>query len=217
MDSIGMGYLRSADQARDVKVTQGNLWRADADRFVGVANMERFRIGGRIHRYRADLQFLAGANNAEGDFPPISHQNLGNIGIGGRFSPGVETSRGIRPRPKRLIRKRGWPYSTGWAFSTKMDSILPAISASISFINFMASMMPQNLALLDDISFLNEGFRPRERGPIKSTTMGDWTVTSSGGAAFSSGGARAGEVEAAWGVKKEPAAGGGRPVPTRMR
>ncbi len=35
----------------------------------------------------------------------------------------------------------GWPYSTGWPFSTRIALIMPAASASISFISFIASMM----------------------------------------------------------------------------
>src|SRR5580693_3851547 len=37
--------------------------------------------------------------------------------------------------------KSASPYSTGWPFSTKMRTTSPATSDSISFINFMASMM----------------------------------------------------------------------------
>ena len=37
--------------------------------------------------------------------------------------------------------KSGWPNSTGWPFSTRIALIVPAASASISFISFIASMM----------------------------------------------------------------------------
>ena len=35
----------------------------------------------------------------------------------------------------------GSPYSTGWPFSTRMALITPPLSDSISFSNFIASMM----------------------------------------------------------------------------
>ena len=34
-----------------------------------------------------------------------------------------------------------WPYSTGWAFSTRIDFTWPSTSALISFISFIASRM----------------------------------------------------------------------------
>ena len=39
------------------------------------------------------------------------------------------------------IKNSGWPYSTGWLFSTRIRATRPAVFDSISFISFIASMM----------------------------------------------------------------------------
>jgi hypothetical protein len=55
-----------------------------------------------------------------------------------REQPGSH-ARSLRPAPRRI---RGEPYSTGCPLPTRIASTMPARSAVISFMIFIASMMP---------------------------------------------------------------------------
>ncbi len=64
------------------------------------------------------------------------------------FSSGRTVARTGRGRALRVrrssgqtITNSGWPNSTGWPFSVMIDFTTPALSASISFMSFIASMM----------------------------------------------------------------------------
>src|SRR5262249_61073622 len=46
------------------------------------------------------------------------------------------------PSPSRSSRRRGEPYSTACALATKTSATVPDRSATISFMIFIASMMP---------------------------------------------------------------------------
>src|SRR5436190_22393474 len=73
---------------------------------------------------RADSEFFARQNNSECDFSSIRYEYFSKHQV-------------------YLCRmaKSFSPYSTGWPFSTRILTISPATSDSISFISFIASMM----------------------------------------------------------------------------
>ena len=67
----------------------------------------------------------------------------GGFGVGdGRDAPAWGRRRGTRRRvPRQSMITSGWPNSTGWPFSARICLTTPALSDSISFISFIASMM----------------------------------------------------------------------------
>jgi hypothetical protein len=121
MDGLGVGDFRRRDDRRNVEVALARGRRADADRFVGELDVFRFGVGFGMHGHRAHAEFAAGAQDAQGDLPAVGNKNLAE-----------------HAQP---ITNMGCPYSTACPFSTWMALITPEMSASISFINFMASMM----------------------------------------------------------------------------
>jgi len=72
------------------------LRRADADSFVGKADMEGIAVGLTVDGDGADPEFLAGANHAEGDFSAVGDEdflehlflNQENVLIAGSFVVG---------------------------------------------------------------------------------------------------------------------------------
>jgi hypothetical protein len=121
MDGLGVGDLRRRDDRRDVEVALPGRRRADADRFVGELDILRLGVGFGMHGHRAHAEFAAGTQDAQGDFAPVCYENLA--------------------KHAQPITNIGCPYSTACPFSTWMALITPEMSASISFISFMASMM----------------------------------------------------------------------------
>src|SRR6185369_818705 len=94
---------------------------------VGEARMKAVAIGFGVHRDRADTQFLGRADHSQRDLAAVGNQDF--------------------PEHSRLDAHRGRiensasPYTTGRPFSTSLAVMMPATSASISFISFIDSMM----------------------------------------------------------------------------
>ena len=61
----------------------------------------------------------------------------------------------------------GWPYSTGWPFSTRIALTTPALSDSISFISFIASMMQSVSPSCDGVADLDERLGARRGRAIE--------------------------------------------------
>ena len=76
MDRVGIGDLGGRDDRRDVQIAFRGLGRADADAFVGEADMHGVGVGGRMDRDGADAHLAAGAVDAERDFAAICDQDL---------------------------------------------------------------------------------------------------------------------------------------------
>jgi hypothetical protein len=93
----------------------------------------------RIDRDGADVQFFAGADDADGDFPAIGDQNFFKHGLSVKANR-VQAD-ALPPFQFGRTLNKGWPNSTGLPFSTKTWVTTPLTSALISFITFMASMM----------------------------------------------------------------------------
>ena len=76
MDGVDVGDLGGADHGGNVEVAAGALGRADADGLVGEAHVQAVAVGLRVDGDRADAQFLAGADDAQGDLAAVGDQDL---------------------------------------------------------------------------------------------------------------------------------------------
>ena len=128
VDARGAGQFSGADDRRDVQVGLRAGCRTNADGLVGQAQMHQFAVGGGVHGHRLDTQLLAGTQDTQGDLATVGDKDFLQL-LHCRL-PGHQT-----------MVNRGWSYSTGWPFSTRMDSITPLASASMWFIIFIASTM----------------------------------------------------------------------------
>src|SRR5580704_17423828 len=71
MDGVYVGDFRGADYLRDVEVAFAAAGRADADGFVGEADVERVAVGLGVDGDGFDAEFTAGGEDTQGDFPTI--------------------------------------------------------------------------------------------------------------------------------------------------
>ena len=71
MDRVDVGDFGSADDGGNVEVAFVQARRADADGFVGKAHVQRVAVGLAVDGDRLDAEFLAGADDAQGNFPAI--------------------------------------------------------------------------------------------------------------------------------------------------
>ena len=76
MNRVHVSDFRGADDLRDVQVTFAAARRADADGFIGKADVQGVAVGFGIHGDGLYAQFPASGKNAEGDFAAISYQNF---------------------------------------------------------------------------------------------------------------------------------------------
>ncbi len=75
MDGVGAGVNGGADDVGDVQVAVRGGAGTDADRVVGQADVQGVAVGGGVDGHRLDTQFLAGADDADGDFAAIGYEN----------------------------------------------------------------------------------------------------------------------------------------------
>jgi hypothetical protein len=122
-------------------------------------DMERIDIRFRVNRQRANAQLLASANNPQRNFSAIGDQNffkhrnvlrqplrLLQASASLAESPAWADRPCVCPTIRfrycdHRTRKRTCPNCTGLPFSTPTSAMTPFVSALISFITFMASMM----------------------------------------------------------------------------
>ena len=87
VDGLHAGNLGRRDDPGDVQVAVRAGGFADADGSVGQLKIRRAAVGLRIHGDDLHAQFLAGADDAEGDFAPVGdedslkHKRLAMIGV----------------------------------------------------------------------------------------------------------------------------------------
>jgi hypothetical protein len=132
MDRVGPGDLRRRDERRDVEVGGRGGRRPDADRFVGGFDVQGVAVDRRVDGDGRDAELLARGDDPQGDLPAVRDEDL------------AEHQAGRIPNSFS-------PNSTGWPFFGKASTIVPATSASISFISFIASMM-QSVAPFSTVS-----------------------------------------------------------------
>ena len=157
MQRIGTRDLGGTDHRRHVEVAVDAPGRPDTHVFVGEADVQRTLIRLRIDGDRADPELAARIDDAKRDFPTICDQDLLEHGSHGRQDQrSCRLKSGARRGPSTstfdcilvpkvsypvLIANSRSPYCTGCPLSTNTFTISPPCSESISFINFIASMM----------------------------------------------------------------------------
>src|SRR4029450_12168852 len=97
---------------------------------VGQADVQRVGVGGRVDGNRLDVVLVQCANDADGDLAAVSHQDA--------FEHQMASS-GCAPTGSSS--NRSCPNSTGSAVPPWSPRTIPAASALISFISFIASRM----------------------------------------------------------------------------
>src|ERR1700677_1057147 len=122
MDGDRVGHFRGADDGVIVQVREGGLRRPDAYDFIGQQNVLGIEIGGRMHGDRLDSKLPTGPKNAKRNLAAVSDDDF------------------LDHRDYSMMNK-GWPNSTGSPFLARIAVTRPALSDSIWFIIFMASMM----------------------------------------------------------------------------
>ena len=75
MDGVGVGYLRGADNSRNIQVAFARCGRTDADGLIGLPDIFEIFVGLRIDDHGLDAQFVAGPDDPKGDFPPVGNQH----------------------------------------------------------------------------------------------------------------------------------------------
>ena len=76
MNRVNVGNLSRADHLRNVQVAFRAARRADANRLVRKPHVQRIAVRLRIHRDRANVEFLARRQNAQRDFPTVGDQDF---------------------------------------------------------------------------------------------------------------------------------------------
>src|SRR5437879_4725240 len=122
MDSIYVRNLGSANYGRDIEVTFRRSWRPDANRLVGESDVQRIAVCFAVNGYGADSELLVRAYNAQRNLTAIGNQDF------------LEHELNLRTYLRDRMANKGWPYSTGCPFFTRIFAITPETSDSISFI-----------------------------------------------------------------------------------
>src|SRR5439155_2622611 len=73
---VHVGHFRRSDNAWDIEIAVGALWRPDTDGFIGEANVEGVTVRLGKDGDRSYPQFLASADNAQCNLASIRDQNL---------------------------------------------------------------------------------------------------------------------------------------------
>ena len=149
MNRVHVRDFRRADDAVNAQITFRRRRFADANGFVGQLHVHGIGIRLRINGHGADVQFLAGADDPNGDFAAIGDQNFFKHGLSVKANRINECFR-RRSQAGRTL-NNGWPNSTGLAFSTRTCVMTPLTSALISFITFIASMMQTTVSGLTSV------------------------------------------------------------------
>ena len=76
MNRVHVGNFRGADHLRNVQVAFAAARRTDANGLIGEPHVQRVAVRFRIDGDGANAEFLAGAQDAQGDFAAIGDQNF---------------------------------------------------------------------------------------------------------------------------------------------
>ncbi len=150
MNRVHVRYFRRADDAVNAQVTVRRRGLADANRLIRQLHVHRIGVRLGINGNGADIQFLAGANNPNGNLSAIGDQYFFKHGLL-MSSDKIKPAKCRRGQAGGRTLNNGWPNSTGLAFSTKTWVMTPLTSALISFITFMASMMQTTVSGLTSV------------------------------------------------------------------
>ena len=78
VDGVRIGNFGRTDDAVDLEVALRTRGRADANGLVGQLNMEGLNVGLRVNGDAADAEFLAGADDAQGDLSAVGNKETLN-------------------------------------------------------------------------------------------------------------------------------------------
>jgi hypothetical protein len=161
VDRLRVGHLRGGDDRGHVEVAGRRRGRPDAHRLVGEAHVLRFAVRFGVHDHRSDAELAARALDSQRDLAAIRNQDLA----------------------EQLIRILGHDRRRRRTHSDDHDERLPVfdrlavlgehllhharLSASISFMSFIASMMHSGVADLEQVSPTSTKASPRRGRAIK--------------------------------------------------
>ncbi len=145
MDGDRVGDLRGADDRRHVEIARRRGRRSDADRLVGQQHVLEAVVRRGVHGDRLDSQLPAGAQDSQRNLAAVGDNDLLQHGQGAYSTT-----------------KSGWPNSTGSPLRAMTEVTLPALSDSIWFIIFMASMMHRTWPTLISSPISMNAFAPGE-------------------------------------------------------
>jgi hypothetical protein len=84
MDGVNVRDFGSANNAVDPQVALAARAFAYTDGFISELNVHRIGVSLGIDGHGANVQLLAGADNANGDFSPVRYQDLLKHGVRNR-------------------------------------------------------------------------------------------------------------------------------------
>ena len=77
MDGVHALVQRGGEELFHVQVGLARRGRADQHGFFGVAHVQRVRVRFGVDRHGADAEFLAGADDPDGDFAAVDDEDFG--------------------------------------------------------------------------------------------------------------------------------------------
>ena len=124
MNGHRIGHCCCTDDGRNIEVGLRRLRRPDTDRFIGQTNMLQVPVYGGMHGNGLDAELAARPEDSQGYLAAIGNDDF------------VEHACG-----RQEMMNSGCSNSTGWPLSAIIETMVPARSASMGFMIFMASMM----------------------------------------------------------------------------
>src|SRR5213078_1092290 len=122
-----------------------------------------------IDRQCTNAELFARTNDAQRDFPTIGNQN---------FLKHMDTRCGAPggralPRLPQRTRNSTWPNWTGLPFSATTSAMTPLVSALISFITFIASIMQTTVSSVTVFPTSTKGAASGDAARKKVPTIGE--------------------------------------------
>ena len=143
MNRHGVRDFGGADNGRHVEVRKSGLGRTDAYRLIGQKHMLGVEIRRGMYRHGLDAELAARPQYTKGDLAAVRDDD---------FFDHLAYS----------MMNSGWPNSTGSPFFANIAVTRPALSDSIWFIIFMASMMQSIWPTLISLPSSTKDFSPGE-------------------------------------------------------
>lgn len=123
-DGIRTRYRSSGQNGWNVQITFTRAGRADADAFIGKADMHSALIGCRVDSDSPDAHFAAGAHYAKSDFAAVGNEDF--------FKHGLTLCH---------YHQEVSPNSTGLPSRMRISFTTPPVVALMGFITFIASII----------------------------------------------------------------------------
>ena len=131
MNGIGATYFSRRNNSGDMKVTFFAFCWSYTNTFISKFCVQTMRISLGVDGNTFDTKLTTSADNSNRNFASVSNKNFFHVYLLTLFSVYLAGA----------TIKSGVPNSTGFALSTRIATISPSISDSISFMSFIASTM----------------------------------------------------------------------------